>query len=103
MKAHNLSKKASHQDWHPADIVAELHKRGITLRKLAAQHGVKGPSVVRALRERCLPSERRIAEALGVSPQTIWPTRYNADGTRKSPPKVTRPACGVNGNLRRAA
>lgn len=106
-------KKTSRIDWHPADIVAALHKRGLTLRKLAEQHGVSPKAVIRALRERCVPSERRIAEAVGVHPMTIWPSRYNADGSRllvargqpshKSRLNSNAASRVVNGNLRRAA
>lgn len=103
MSNKNTPKKASRQDWHPADIVAALHKRGITLRKLAEQHGVTGRAVIYALRDRCLPSERRIAEAIGIPAQQIWPSRYKPDGTRTDLRKVTRAARAVNGNLRKAA
>ena len=103
MSKSNTTKKTSRKDWHPADIVAALHKRGITLRKLAEQHGVTGRAVIYALRSRCLPSERRIADAIGVPAKQIWPSRYNPDGSRTDLRKVTRAGRGVNGNLRRAA
>ena len=96
-------KKASRQDWHPADVVAALHKRGITLRKLAEQHNVSGRDIILALRERCLPAERRIADAIGVTPQTIWPSRYNPDGSRTDLRKLPRGPRRVNGNLKRTA
>ena len=96
-------KKASPGDWHPADIVAALHKRGTTLRKVAERHSVSHAAVIAALRERNLPSERRIAEAIGIPAQTIWPSRYNPDGSRTDLRKVTRTRRAVNGNVRRAA
>lgn len=77
-------KKASREDWHPADIKAALHKRGITLAALAEVHGLNGSSSLSATFARSMPAnERRIADALGVEPKDIWPSRYNADGTRK--------------------
>lgn len=103
MRQTNTPKKASPGDWHPADIVAALHKRGITLRKLGAQYGITGRAVTAALRDRNLPSERRIAEAIGIPAQKIWPSRYNPDGSRTDLRKVTRRARAVNGNVRRAA
>lgn len=103
MKTTRPLKKASLGDWHPADIVAALHKRGLTLRKLAERCEVSPPAVIKALRERNLPSERRIAEAIGIPAQAIWPSRYNPDGSRADLRKVTRPARSVNGNVRRAA
>lgn len=103
MRTKNHSKKASHQDWHPADIVAALHKRGITLRKIAEQHQVSSRAVIQALRERNLPSEKRIADAIGIPPQVIWPSRYNLDGSRTDLRKLTRAERQVNDNVRRAA
>ena len=103
MKPTHPPKKASHQDWHPADIVAALHKRGLTLRTLAKQRGVAAPTVIKALRERNLLSERCIAEAIGVPANVIWPSRYNPDGSRTDLRKVTRRARAVNGNVREAA
>ena len=103
MKTTRPPKKASHQDWHPADVVAALHKRGLTLRKVAEKYDVSPPAVIKALRERNLPSERRIAEAIGVPAQQIWPSRYNPDGSRTDLRKVTRRARAVNGHVRKAA
>ena len=103
MKTKHHSKKASHQDWHPADIVAALHKRGTTLRKIAEQHQVSPPAVIRALRLRNHPSEKRIADAIGIPPQVIWPSRYNPDGSRTDLRKLTRTERKVNGNARKAA
>lgn len=77
-------KKASQEDWHPADIKAALHKKGITLRSLAQAHGLKESSSMSAALVRSLPSnEKRIADALGVHPKVIWPSRYHADGSHK--------------------
>lgn len=103
MKTTRLLKKASRQDWHPADVVAALHKRGLTLRKVAEKCSVSPPAVIKALRERNLPSERRIAEAIGIPASDIWPSRYNPDGSRTDLRKVTRRARVVNGNVRKAA
>ncbi len=102
MKATYQSKKASRHDWHPADIVAALHKRGFTLRKLAEKRGVAAPTIIKALRERNLPSERCIAEAIGIPASKIWPSRYNPDGSRTDLRKVTRRALSVNGNVKGA-
>ncbi len=78
------AKKTSQEDWHPADIKAALHKRGITLMSLAAAHGLTSSSTLSAALVRSYPvNEQRIADAIGVHPMTIWPTRYHADGSRK--------------------
>lgn len=78
------AKKSSHVDWHPADIVAALRKAGYTLSKLAFEHGLKDSSGLSVALVRSFPKgEKRIADALGIHPKVIWPTRYEKDGTRK--------------------
>lgn len=78
------AKKSSREDWHPADIVAELRKVGYTLSKLAFEHGLKDSSGLSVALVRSFPKgEQRIADALEVHPMVIWPSRYNSDGTRK--------------------
>jgi lambda repressor-like predicted transcriptional regulator len=78
-------KKASQEDWHPADVIAALRKKGITLRSIADKAGLaSGSSTLSAALTRSLPAnEKRIADALGIHPMVIWPSRYNADGTIK--------------------
>lgn len=108
--ANNSTKKTSREDWHPADIKAALDKAGWTLRALAAHHGIKASSTLSHTFERSYPlNEKRIADAIGVTPQEIWPSRYNEDGTKKPRGlrglrlKSTQSACQHNGNIRRAA
>lgn len=65
------------EDWHPADIKAALYKRGLTLKSLATRFGLKGStSLSAALVRRSPHNEQRIADALGVLPEKIWPSRY---------------------------
>ena len=72
------------QDWHPADIIAALHKKGMTISKLADDLGYTSyTSLSRALRHSAPKAERQIAEALEVHPKTIWPSRYYDNGERK--------------------
>jgi Ner family transcriptional regulator len=80
------SKKPVVTDWHPADIVAALWKRGTSLQKLAREHNppYHQRALTLALRRPWPKAERLIAEAIGATPQTIWPSRHNADGTPKS-------------------
>ncbi|MBI6262380.1 helix-turn-helix domain-containing protein, partial [Proteus mirabilis] len=49
-------------DWHPADIIAALRKRGTTLANALSRPWPKG--------------EKIIADFLGVAPSEIWPSRY---------------------------
>lgn len=75
--------KEKPQDWHPADVKAALEKLGCTLRQLSIEHGYAGGIVQKALTHAYPSCETIIADALGVTPQTIWPSRYNMDGTPK--------------------
>lgn len=74
------------QDWHPADIKAALEKAGWSLRALSRHHQLSPNALAIALHKQYAKAEERIATALGVPPQTIWPSRYNSDGTPKHKP-----------------
>lgn len=77
-------KKTSHEDWHPADIIAALRKKGITLSGLAKAYGLKHSSGFSAALVRSFPlAEKRLADALEIEPRVIWPSRYNEDGSIK--------------------
>ncbi|EPN8619371.1 helix-turn-helix domain-containing protein [Escherichia coli] len=63
-------------DWHPADIIAGLKKRGTSLSALSRQAGLASSTQANALTRRWPKGERLIAEALDVAPENIWPSRY---------------------------
>lgn len=68
-------------DWTWDEVLAALHSEGLTLRGLAARHGLDTQAIA-CVQFRSSPlSQGRIAEALGVAPQQIWPNRYEADGS----------------------
>lgn len=80
-----MAKKPAQQDWHKADIKAALHRTDRSLRSVAIAAGYDKPDTLnQALRHPYPKAERLIAEAIGVSPKVIWPSRYHADGTSKS-------------------
>jgi lambda repressor-like predicted transcriptional regulator len=82
--ASNTAKKPAAQDWHQADIIAALRKKGITLAGLARAYGLKSSSTLSHTFLRSYPlNEKRIADAIGVHPMELWPSRYNKDGTVK--------------------
>ncbi|EAX2648599.1 transcriptional regulator [Salmonella enterica] len=64
------------QDWHPADIIAGLRKRGTSLAALSRQAGLASSTLANALIRHWPKGERLIAEALGTAPEQIWPSRY---------------------------
>jgi len=70
-------------NWRPALIKAELELRGLTLAELSRRHGYSPTAAGRALRTSWPEMERLIAQAIGVTPQTIWPDRYTAEGMPK--------------------
>jgi Ner family transcriptional regulator len=72
------------QDWHPADIKSALEKAGYTMNKLAKSFGLTSPSTLsRALKESAPIAEQRIADAIGVHPKEIWPSRYYPNGEKR--------------------
>ncbi|EEI7991406.1 transcriptional regulator [Salmonella enterica subsp. enterica] len=64
------------QDWHPADIIAGLRKRGTSLAELSRQSGLASSTLANALTRHWPKGERLIADALSVTPEQIWPSRY---------------------------
>lgn len=91
-------KKSNPQDMHPADIKAALAKRGTTLSRIAFDSGLKDSASLSACLKRPMPTnEKRIADALGVEPYMIWPTRYDESG---QPVKRGRNATNITAEMR---
>ncbi|QIQ22270.1 helix-turn-helix domain-containing protein [Zophobihabitans entericus] len=70
-------------DWHPADILAELKKRGLTLAELSRQSGFSSSTLSNALIRPWTKGEVIIANALDKKPEEIWPSRYIDKYTQK--------------------
>lgn len=66
----------SFDDWHTADIIAALKKRGLTLSGLSRQSGLSSSTLSNALARPWTKGEMIIARAIGVKPEEIWPSRY---------------------------
>jgi len=64
------------KDWHNADIVAALKKRGTTLAEVSRQAGLSSSTLANALFRPWPKGEWLIAEALQIHPAEIWPSRY---------------------------
>ncbi|ASN16753.1 Ner family transcriptional regulator [Pantoea sp. PA1] len=64
------------EDWHPADIIAALRKRGTTLAALSRQSGLSSSTLANALSRPWPKGEWLIADAINVHPSEIWPSRY---------------------------
>nr|WP_312042357.1 helix-turn-helix transcriptional regulator [Erwinia sp.] len=64
------------KDWHPADIIAGLKKRGTTLSAVSREAGLASSTLANALSRHWPKGEKLIAAALGTEPEHIWPSRY---------------------------
>ncbi|MBE8578682.1 helix-turn-helix domain-containing protein [Vibrio sp. OPT18] len=63
-------------DMHRADIVAALKKKKLSLRRLSVSNGL-APTTLGNVMSRPWPKgEKIVADALGVNPEEIWPSRY---------------------------
>lgn len=64
------------KDWHSADIIAALRKRGTTLAALSRNSGLSSSTLANTLVRPWPKGEWLIADALGKHPSEIWPSRY---------------------------
>ena len=76
-------KKPVSIDWPSHYIVYRLRERGQSLRRLARLNGYSPTGGALAIVRSWPNMERIIAAAIGVTPQEIWPSRYDADGVNK--------------------
>ena len=83
MVASSAAKKASQEDWTPARIKYELHTAGWTLAALADRDGLNRSTLSTIFQRGSPKGAKRIADAIGVAPPVIWPSRWNPDGTPK--------------------
>jgi Ner family transcriptional regulator len=67
-------------DWHPADVLAALKKRGHSLAGLSVANGYHPTAAGKALKQPWPAIERLLAEAIGMTPREIWPNRYDSEG-----------------------
>lgn len=68
--------KHNSQDWHPADIIAALRKKGTTLAAQSRLAGLSSSTLANALCRPWPKGEWIIAIALDIHPSKIWPSRY---------------------------
>ncbi|UGA51213.1 MULTISPECIES: helix-turn-helix transcriptional regulator [Dickeya] len=64
------------KDWHQADIIAALHKQRTSMAALSRSAGLSASTLANALVRPWPKGEWLIAEALGIHPAEIWPSRY---------------------------
>lgn len=63
-------------DMHPADIIALLHKKKMTMAALSRRAGLSSSTLANVLNRPWPKGEFLIAEALSIHPSEIWPSRY---------------------------
>jgi Ner family transcriptional regulator len=77
------------------DIIAAIHKRGMTLSRLGRKHGLADSTLRAALQNPRTPSNRIIAAFLGVPMHELWPQWFDEAGqliAQRDPAKpATRP------------
>ena len=83
---------ANNKDWHQADIIAALRKKGTTLAAVSRSAGLSSSTLSNALSRPWPKGELLIARALGVHPSLIWPSRYFDAKTLKIIERRCRPA-----------
>ncbi|MCL9644558.1 helix-turn-helix domain-containing protein [Rahnella victoriana] len=71
-----MNKTQNHTDWHQADIIAALRRRGTTLAAVSRSAGLSSSTLSNALSRSWPKGEKVIAQALDVHPSVIWPSRY---------------------------
>lgn len=67
---------ASAENWHRADILAAIKKRGGTLAQLSRDNGLHERTLYNALERHWPKGEKIISDFIGVPVITIWPERY---------------------------
>lgn len=67
---------ARKHDWHPADIIAALRKKGTTLAAVSREAGLSSSTLANAISRPWPKGEWLIAEAINIHPAEIWPSRY---------------------------
>jgi Ner family transcriptional regulator len=64
------------KDWHRQDILAAVRKVKGSLSALSRENGLSASTLSNTLIRPWPKGEIIIAEAIGLSPQEIWPSRF---------------------------
>lgn len=67
---------ASTENWHRADILATIKKRGGSLAQLSRENGLHERTLYNALERHWPKGEKIIADYIDVAVHVIWPERY---------------------------
>ena len=73
-------------DWHPADVLAALKKRGHMLSALSIDNGYHPTAAGKALRQPWPALKAIVAAAIGLPVSSIWPSRYGLSAPASKAP-----------------
>jgi Ner family transcriptional regulator len=76
-------KKPAQGDWPPHLILYHLYENGTSYARVSRLNGYCSTAAMLVNFRQWPKMEAIIAKAIGVTPQEIWPSRYNEDGTPK--------------------
>ena len=87
---HNPTFLPFQNDWHPADIIAALRKKGTTLAAVSREAGLSSSTLANALSRPWAKGELLISNAIGVPATEIWPSRYFDPATHQPVERLIR-------------
>ena len=68
--------KSENQDWHTTKIILALKQKGTSLAFESRKAGYVSGTLSNTLTRPWTKGEQIIANALNISPEQIWPSRY---------------------------
>jgi Ner family transcriptional regulator len=71
------------RDWDKNKLLIALRQRDLTWAQLSRENGYPSAVLRTVTTKRWPKAERIVAEALGLTPQQIWPSRYPATPAQK--------------------
>ncbi|MFB5745297.1 helix-turn-helix domain-containing protein [Cedecea sp. S5-13] len=82
------------ENWHSADIIAGLRKKGTSPAAVSRAAGLASSTLANALTRPWPKGEFLIAGAPGVHPREIWPERFATQGDSRQPREALAQTCG---------
>lgn len=74
------SLKRKNQDWHRAQVLAELKIKGLSLAEVSRNSGLGSRTLNNVFYRTYPKGQEIIANALGTQASVIWPSRYADEG-----------------------
>ncbi|MEX2941390.1 helix-turn-helix domain-containing protein [Serratia fonticola] len=67
---------STEKNWHRADIIAAIRKKGTTLSELSRQAGLHERTLYNVLERHWSKGEKIVSDCIGIPVEEIWPERY---------------------------